>query len=323
MSVRAAVEEPRAMTVGRVRELTPAIIVGWLGAVSAYVYGVQVVQPFWPLAAELHRQIIEGTAASPYRDRLLMPFIAEALSRLMPLQSAYLLLYFALFPIAYVSLFCLLRRWYPVAVALLGTVIIAAVMPLALRDHYFQPGTWLELVLVITALHLLARPNLDLRLYTFLAAAAALNRETGMVLGLLLVVVAWPTARARRLHVLGAAIVPIAIYGAIRVVRGVGVSAEHDLLARNLPDLPTAVVQVTLFGAVLGFLAIVAWRDAPALLRRAALIVPPYLALVAAFGIWRETRLLVPLLPIAIGIGLGALTSLDEPRGSVHTRSSA
>lgn len=298
----------------RTRQALPFVLVGWLGAVCAYIYGVVVVQPGWDLAATMHAQIVDGTAASPYRSRILLPFVADALSRVLPLESAYLALYFVLFPLALCTLFALLRRWHRPSIALLGTVIAAAIMPLALRDHFYQPGTWLELVLVTTALHLLAQRRLDLRAYAAISLVAALNRETGMLLGLLLLVVAWRSYDGARSRLVVIAFVPVAVYGMVRLWRGGGPPAEHDLLTRNLHDIPTAAVQLTLFGAVLVYLLVAAWPVAPALLRRAMCVVPPYLVLVAAFGIWRETRLLVPLLPIVIGIGLGALAGIDDGR---------
>ena len=88
--------------------------------------------------------------------------------------------------------------------------------------------------------------------------------------------------------------------------------AEHNLLARNLADIPTAVIQIVLFIAVIVFLAATSWRHAPHLCRRAAGIAVPYLALVGAFGMWREIRLLVPLLPILVGLALAGLRHLDD-----------
>ena len=307
----ANVAEPREARVDA-RSVLPYVVAGWLGVVCAYVYAVVVVQPGWPLAADLHRQIIDGTAPSPYRSRVLLPFLAEGLSRVMTLESGYLLLYFAVFPIAFCSLYALLRKWHQPTLALVGVLLVGSVMPLALRDHFYQPATWLELVLMIAALHLLTRPTVDLRWYTTIAVVAALNRETGMLLGLLLLVTTWSSSRSPRGRLLACAAAPVVAYATIRVVRGGGPPAEHDLLSRNLHDLPIAMIQITLFAGVIVYLLHVGWAHAPVALRQATLILPPYLAFVAVFGIWRETRLLVPLLPLALCIGLNALTQLDD-----------
>jgi hypothetical protein len=256
--------------------------------------------------------MVNGSASSPYRYRILVPFAAETASHVIGLERAYLAFYFVVFPIALCSLFTLLRRWYLTSLALLGTTLVAAVLPLSFRDHYFQPATWLELVLMIAALRLLTRREVDLRWYAVVSIVAAANRETGMLLGLLLVLVAWPLPQHRRFPTAVVALTPVVTYGLIRISRGSAPPAEHDLLARNLSDLPTAAIQVGLFGAVVVFLAATAWRHAPRVCRRAVWIAVPYIALVGTFGVWRQTRLLVPLLPIIIGMALAGLAHIDE-----------
>lgn len=291
---------------------TPMLIAAWLGLVDAYLYVTLVMQPHWDAGALLHASMSNGTAPSPYRYRILVPWLAEALSRVIGLERAYVVFYFVVFPVALCSLLRLLRTWYSTSVALIGTLITASVLPLSFRDHFFQPATWLELVLMIWALQLLARPTVNLRWYAGVSIVAALNRETGVLLGLLLVAVTWPVAPSRRRVTAIAALAPFATYALIRINRGIAPPAEHDLLARNLHDVPTAALQVGLFGAVLVFVALSAWRVAPRVCRRAAWIVPPYLALIGAFGVWRQVRLLVPLLPIVLGIALTGLVALDD-----------
>ena len=50
---------------------------------------------------------------------------------------------------------------------------------------------------------------------------------------------------------------------------------------------------------------------APAFVRRSALVIPAYLAVVAIWGIWWEVRLLMPLYPLLLPL---ALSYLFEPR---------
>ena len=226
------------------RARIPLLIAGWLGVVDAYLYSTLVVQPQWDSGALLHGAIADGTAESPYRYRILVPWLAETASRVIGLERAYLLFYFVVFPLALCSLVRLLRTWYPTSVALMGTLVVAAVLPLSFRDHYFQPATWLELVLMIWALQLLARPVVDLRWYAIVSVVAVLNRETGVLLGLLLLVVTWPVALARRVPTAIVALLPFATYALIRINRGNAPPAEHDLLARNFHDLPTAVIKL-------------------------------------------------------------------------------
>ena len=293
----------------------PFLLAAWLGVVDAYLYVTLVVQPQWASAKILHSVMAGGTAESPYRYRILVPWVAEAASRVVGLEAAYVVFYFVVFPVALCSLLRLLKVWYATSVAVIGTVLLASVLPLAFRDHYFQPATWLELVLMIWALQLLVRPSVDLRAYAALSMVAAMNRETGVLLGLLLVAVTWPVAPARRCMTAIVAVAPLATYAALRINRGNAPPAEHDLLARNFHDLPTAVLQVALFGAAFVFLAVIGWRAAPLLLRRAAWIVPVYLVLIGLFGVWRQVRLLVPLAPIAVGLALAGITRLDADEG--------
>ncbi len=287
-------------------------IAGWLGALDSYLYATLVVQPHWDWAASLHGLVISDAAPSPYRYRVLVPFLAQGLSRFITVEQAYLLFYLAVFPVALCALLALLRRWYPTSQALIGVVLTAAVLPLSFRDHFFQPATWLEFVLVITALRLLDRPVVDLRWYAVVSVIAACNRETGILFGFLLVVVTWPVPAGRRLRTAVVAALPTVVYATIHLARGDAPPAEHNLLARNLADLPTVFTDVGLFLAIFAVLAIAGWRTAPAICRRAAWLLAPYLPLIATFGMWRQVRMLVPLVPIMLGFGLGALAHLDD-----------
>ena len=92
----------------RLRWTTLAIILS-VSSVLAYIYFRQVGSPYLAERIELHGQILRGTAESPYRYRVLVPFIAEgltrALSAVLPGDKAFLLAY-ALFDL--VAIFLLL-----------------------------------------------------------------------------------------------------------------------------------------------------------------------------------------------------------------------
>src|SRR5690349_9072048 len=116
------------------RASLPVLIAVWLGVLDAYLYVTSVVQPQWDAAAQLHASMSNGTALSPYRYRILVPWVAEAASRVVGLERAYVVFYFVVFPVAMWSLVRLLRTWYSTSFAVMGVLLAAAVLPLAFRD---------------------------------------------------------------------------------------------------------------------------------------------------------------------------------------------
>lgn len=171
-------------------ELSILILILSVSAVIANGYFNKVDKPNFESRYELHNQIIAGTAPSPYRYRVLVPFVGEfltqGLSVVFPVRASFLLAYaiYDLLSIFFllVVLFFWLRTWFNKDRALIGVLFVAGTMPIALQDHYFQPWSLLEAGLFSAALIAIHRKHYWL--LAFLVVLASLNRETAVFIPL-------------------------------------------------------------------------------------------------------------------------------------------
>lgn len=74
-----------------------------------------------------------------------------------------------------------------------------------------------------------------------------------------------------------------------------------------------AAANLTMLFGVCWLFAVLGWSRAPSFIRRAAIIIPFYLATIAVFGIWWEVRLVMPLYPILFALALSYLYDAREP----------
>jgi hypothetical protein len=132
-------------------DLIALILILFVSAVVAYGYFSRVDKPNFEQRLELYNQIIAGTAPSPYRYRILVPFAGEALTKalsgVLSVRASFLLSY-AVYDLLAVSfllviLFFWLRTWFKTEQALIGVLFVAGTLPIALRDHHFQPRSLL------------------------------------------------------------------------------------------------------------------------------------------------------------------------------------
>ncbi len=315
---------------GRTGYAVPAIILS-VAAVLAYAYFRQVDKPNFEPRLALHRQIIDGSAPSPYRYRILAPLISEALRHgfvhVVPEKNAFLSAYavfdFAALFFSVMLLFVYLRQWFSREQALVGTLFAAATMPMALRDHYYQPWSLLDAGFFAAGLLCIFRKRLAL--LAIVIALASINRETAVFIPLSFLLAGIdPKSKGRierRAAVLFAGylgIWAIAFFG-LRYILGAAPNIETvgGLFSRNLVprELFRAVVHAgLLFGAFWVFAA-AGFRHAPSFVRRMTFIVPLYLVTVMLWSVWYEVRLLVTLYPIVIPLGLSFMYHRREYEG--------
>ncbi|MFI5370371.1 MAG: hypothetical protein ACHQ52_02360 [Candidatus Eisenbacteria bacterium] len=300
-----------------------AVIVS-VAAVATYVYVGQIDQPNFEGRLALHRQILDGTAVAPYRYRILVPLMCEALVRLLStvltLKQSFLLAYAVYDAAAILFLLIVLFAWFRALFSreqsLLGVLFVVAVMPMALRGHYYQPWSLLEPGLFTASLLSIYR-----RRYWLLAlitAVATLNRETGIFIPLAFLLSNVDIGSSRRDRAPGVRQWPALcagyvllwafVYGALRVMRGetphmygLGEIWAANTAKHNLVNTPLHII--LFLGAFWAFAAM-GYRHAPAFLKRVTWVVPPYVITSAMFGMWWEVRLLMPLYPILVGLGL-------------------
>lgn len=312
------------------RTAAPMLLVLSVAAVLAYGYLVRIDLPFYADRLEMHQQILAGTAESPFNYRVLVPFAVEGARRLLATSisdTAAFVFAYALYELIAIFLVLALllvwlRHWFTAEQALVGALFVGGTMQIALQDHYFQPTSLLEPALFAAGLVAIER-----RRDTWLAVLvvlASLNRETGVFLALAFLVARAPGLRRagpERGRVLAFAAVLLLLWAGVffgvRLVRGDvprGITVA-ETFARNTSatGLLFACIQAPLFLGALWVFAALGFRSAPALVQRLAALVPLYLATVLVWGIWSEVRLLMPLYPLLVPLGLAYVYPARPP----------
>jgi hypothetical protein len=257
--------------------------------------------------------ITAGTAPAPYRYRVLVPYAIAPLvalaDRVWPHDVSVhridaIFVFTALAAMLW-SLCLYLRNWYPAPLALIGVLLVAATMPIALRHHFYSPYSLVEPTFLILGLHAVYHGRA--RYVLILAVLASLNRETGILIPIALLVHEWRTRTYGRRFVTAMAGVGLSILTIAALRLSLGPAPESITLdavrAINLsPEgFTAAATNVALFAGVTGWvLAAAGWRDSPEFVRQQAWIAALYLPIVAVFGVWYEVRLLMPLYPLLI-----------------------
>jgi hypothetical protein len=306
----------------RLGPLTLAAIFVAAAAVTALDYAFVAGEPTLLARREIHQSVFNGTATEPDRYRLLAPVIVEGAIRLfggstphdVAFDRAYGVFYFAAMAAMLWSLFAYLRVWFADEEALIAVLLVASTLRITIRQHNYAPASFLEPTFFALGLLLILKNRW--MLLGVLIAIATLNRETGIFLVLLFAV----TQPATKVNV-QAAIVFAAIWASVflgvRYFSGPGERYwELERIWRtNLSQPGLTVYNLTAFLGVMWIFAAAGFSRAPAFVRRTALVVPVYLAVVAVWGIWWEVRLLMPLLPIVLPLGLSYLfKATSEPR---------
>lgn len=251
---------------------------------------------------EITRETLTGEYLAPYQYRVLFAYLFAPLAGALGEVAALWLFWFVALALFALLMDEWLREW--AGEAQVGVWTLAALF-LVLGFAWFQPNglMWslLEAIFWLAAL-LLIRSGRAWWLLP-LTLVATLNRETAVFLPLLALL----TTRRWRLA-FGMGIVWAATYGAIRLYYGD--VPVHVTLAQiwhlNQERLPWFLLGLALFGW-LPLLAVRGYRYADPFLQRAAWAALPYLAAIAVFGIWREFRLFLPLLPLALPLVIAYL----------------
>jgi hypothetical protein len=269
----------------------------------------------------LHQAICAGEAESPYRYRVLVPYVNELairqLSNCVRYEIAFLTTYaiydvFAL-TIFFSALYCWLQFWHPKGLALLGTLFACATSPVAYWHHYFQPWSLVEPALFTIGLMLITTGrNREMVVLVFIYT---LVRETAI---LLVIAHGLFHVGLRRSETLSSS--PALFWTAL----GFGIWAATYLGLRfglgNAPHVESlAEIAGTNFSSdnlikfsfyiflMFGGFLVYAKRGyhaAPEPLQKLSYVVLPYLALMAVWAIWSEVRCFMPLYSLIIPLGL-------------------
>ena len=288
--------------------------------VIVYTYFRQVEYPNLDGRLKLHMQILNGQAESPYTYRVFVPGLTEGLSFLLKyffssdiaFWASYLIFDFVAVFFAFLFLFLYLRKFFTYPVTLISILFAAATIPIALRDHYYQPWSLVELTFFCLGMWLIYEKR-----YGWLAgliAISSFNRETTLFL-----IVAFffaeidliNTWRARRVqigHSIYWGLLYLVIWGCVfmglRFFIGYtgSVHTFSELLNLNLEPLSLVktIFNGLFFFGVFWFFSMLGWKYAPIYLRNIFWIFPIYLIFVLIWGRWSEVRLLLPMIPVLL-----------------------
>ncbi len=273
-----------------------------------------------------HDEILNRTAQEPYRWRVLTVYLAELGASLLPAERGgelllvHSLLNALLLTLFVFGLYAFLSRFVTIERALLGCLAGVGAFSVVITWMFNGLGdTWLESALFVWGLVLLhdmaVRERPHHGLYGVLVMLAALNRSTGVFLVLFFGLAMWRCYPDRR------TLIWTVVYGGlwfgcdwlVRQVQGPGELywTVGRIAEANLSILPYALTAVPAFLGGWWYLAWRGLRRTPPFLGTLTWGMLVYLGFVAVFGLWREVRLLVPVLPILLAVGLLGLG--DDP----------
>lgn len=268
------------------------------------------------------KSVIVGTAPAPDQYRVLTAWLTDGIFRwtapqtvdeaLATLRHVYLAVHALAFAITglYFVAFC--RRWLPLPAALLGFALLMAICAVANLRWQIQVTDPLNLMFVTVGLWAIQQERVGLLFAAMILGA--LNRESILVLAGYYLLMQWPEARRRVLPTAALLVVAWGItYGALRLAYGSrAYSVDVVMLAYNLAGFWRWATALLLVGT----LALAACgrplRQWPGPLRRASLVIPPYLLLHLVVARLEEVRLFLPLLPILIPLAVLGLTPADD-----------
>jgi hypothetical protein len=307
-------------------------IVFMVSCTSAYLLFATNDLPNYENRLKLHNEIVQGSAASPYKYRLLVPKVTELIIRgvldfLSP-KKAFLLSYALYDVIAFLflfgTLFWYLRFWFSDEKSLLGILIVGSTISVVLRDQYYQPWSYLDVGLFTLSLVLIYKNHF--KWLAIVIILASLNRETAIFIPLAflfanmnvgadgLLGVRWSRSVLGRFCILG--LLWLVTYGGIRLVEGdaIRIISVAEIWHRNIQaaGLLYTVTQNFFFGIILYPMAILGFRKSPGHVKRTSLVIPFYLVTVLVFSLWWEVRLLMILYPILVPIALSCINQLSK-----------
>lgn len=298
----------------RLGTLALAAIFVAASAVTALDYAFVAGAPALDARRDIHRSVFNRTATEPDRYRVLAPLVVEGVIRTLRPSRPYDAAFDRVYAIFYIvamsamlwSIFAYVRVWFSDEQALIAVLLVASTLRITIRQHNYAPASYLEPTFFALALLLILR---DRRvLLGSLIAMATLNRETAIFIVLLFAATQPLTSRNIRTSLLYAAIWATIFVG-VRYLLGSG-ERYWDLeriWRTNISQPGLTLYNLTAFLGVIWIFAIAGLGRAPAFVRRTALVVPAYLAVVAVWGIWWEVRLLMPMLPIVLTLSLSYL----------------
>jgi hypothetical protein len=309
----------------KVKPLALAAIFFAVSTVTALNYAFLPGKPTLEARRSIQDGILHHSIQPPDRYRFLVPLMIDGPIRMLrqsmsdddAFDRAYAVFYVLALPAFLASLFAYARVWFPTEPALVGVLFVAATLPIAMRPNEYAPYSFLEPTFISLSLLCILRDRC--RWLALLVAIAALNRETGIFL-VLLYAVARPLNKQRVITTLAYAAIWLAVFISVRLFAGIANPywTVDKVFRTNLSQLRPTVFNVAALFGVFWWFAIAGFRRAPPFVRRVAIVIPAYVAVIAVWSIWGEVRLLLPLMPLVLPLALSFLfafspSALDDP----------
>lgn len=292
--------------------------------VSAYDWSFRVDDPIKQERLDTHSGIVNRNARAPERYRVLVPYLLDlpirALAQFMPHEKAFGRVYAAYYWLAitvmFYALHLSLRMFFTTEQALIGVLVAASTLPMALRYHAYSPYSLLEPTFFALALVWIREERLVL--LALLTLIATLNRETGIFIVFFVLTV----APLDRRHLRSAAVL-LAIWAAtfwgLRWYAG-DAPRFFDLQTTwhgNTHTLEQLAIAATSWILLLGafwLYAAMGISRAPAFVRRTALVLPAYALTILVWGTWVEVRLWLPMYPVILPLAMSYLFTPETSR---------
>src|SRR6185312_4465162 len=305
-------------------------LAAWLAAMLTYDYYARVENPEMQSRMELHRMMVTGSAPYQYRYRVLIPYAADALAHV--LQRTPVLanqpeagdlgyshraftVSFGIFNFAAIALMLsaigvLMTRLLTHELALFGVAASAVMMEFTFRNHTYQPWSFWEGAFFAVGLLLIHRRRYWA--FSVLSVLALLNRETSVFLLIAFLAIEWPNGPGLRFAIGNVA---VWIAGFFALHRIVGYAPATFFISTAIEgNRNNLLLSIWLNALLVGIALPLIWRGlqrAPQFYRRAALALPPYLALLLVIGYWWEIRYWITALPIIVPLIACALAPSD------------
>jgi len=275
--------------------------------------------------------ILNHTAIAPFRYRVLVPYLTEGWIQILSFffsfsyRKSFVLAYaffdFAAIFLLLATLFHYLKKWFSEERSLIGTLFAAGTMAVALRNHCFQPWSLLEPSLFTLGLLFIYKRRWIL--FSFLILLSALIRETTLFIPFLFLVTCVDFKSVRPLLLFGFFLSLWLIVAALlrhfysmeaypyHALGSLGYDVTFpQVWERNTEKFHfrAAIVHMSFFLGFFWLFAVAGFRRAAhPFLKKAVYILPIYFFPWVTYGTWFEVRLLMPLYPILIPLGLSYL----------------
>ncbi|MFH1514125.1 MAG: hypothetical protein ABIG42_01565 [bacterium] len=284
----------------------------------SYAFYLMISEPLSESRFQIHNSVIAGTAPKPLQYRIMTYYLVEATHRItgMSIWRLDLILRFIFTSLSLIFMFKYLRRWFDFAASAIGPFIILAILPVTYVDYTHQPHDIPNLFFTILALGLI-RDKKEAWLL-LLIPVAMLNRES-----FIFVLWAWFFYNYDRLPIklliadftlfsLFALVIYLALphYYGPRDNYVDTIQLSHNLKPEFILKWFKRLV------AFIGPLVVgtcIAFKSKPLFLRRSLGFVGIFMAVNFVVGMYHETRLFLPVLPVMIPLGLSAIFPAFDP----------